>query len=69
MLNTNISKFPTFLQKLMDVEKLSERGEFEEIRLSDDDYDATKSTLTITCLTQKENQWKPYLHYKLQRVR
>ena len=58
-------------QKLMALEQFPEPGEFEEIRLSDNDYDASKSSITISCLTEnvkKEHQWGPYRHYGLKRV-
>ena len=60
-----------FLQKLLKLEKLDQLGEFEEIRLSEKDYDASQSSLEISCHTHNENNeqsWRSYRDFKLQRV-
>ena len=55
----------------MALERFPDRGEYEEITLSDDDYDASKSNITISCLTQSaknEDLWGPFRNYSLKRV-
>ena len=55
----------------MKLEKLHEPGEFEEVYLSENDYDASRSSIEIHCHTHNENNeecWKSYRDFSLHRV-
>ena len=50
---------------------LPKTGDFEEIRLPNETYDASKSSLEILCHTDNNEgteRWKAYRNYELQKV-
>ena len=60
-----------WMQTLREKENLQEPGEDEEIRLSENDYDASRSSLGIQLYTQDENdeeRWEKYRNQSLKRV-
>ena len=60
------------VQKIIECEGWQDRGEFEELYLSNEEYDASESSLTLqwqTCNEQGQERWRAYWDCNINPVR